>query len=364
MLTATGRDRIIRDVRLFRSKRDGYFYVQLSRTRKKSLKTQDEEEAGLKFHALKREILNRKVEELEQGKRVSLSRFRDSYLNERGNYSPDTLRADKLAFQKLIEHFGESTLLVSLTPDKISAWKADLLRFVSPGSVKTWTRHLSAAFSLAVEYGYTRKNPFRVRKRGPYGTMHDGHLKQNLLKMSPPYVSPADFDKIMEREPDPDFKRFFRILFFTGMRRRELVRMKWAQVEPQALRIVGKGGRPRHFPLTEEIRALLGDPGKPGEYVFPRWRDPNTITRRFRKAVVAAGIPGVTPHVLRHSFSTRLAMAGLGPDERMPLMGHTTKEMAAHYTHVTRQHLLDALDRCAATAPHRVETVEKKGVAD
>jgi len=327
-------------VRLFQ-KKNGFWYVQVDRDHKRSLGTKDPDDAILKFNAFQTELLKGKIRALDEGKRISLKTFRDNYAKSRKGYSPDTLRADEQAFKNLVAGFGEGATLLSITPERVAEWKESLLLRVGSGSIKTWSAHLRAAFAVAIEWGYLRSNPFIGKRRGPYGTMHETGKKE----IAPPrYVSPEDFERILSKEPREDWCRAFRVYFQTGMRRRELVRMKWNQVAGDTLVIIGKGGKTRYFPLSEEIRALLGDPGKPEEYVFPLWRDANTITRRFRAAAVAAGMPDVSPHKLRHAFATRLAMAGLGEDVRMPLMGHSTKAMATHYTHLTQEHLRTALE--------------------
>jgi integrase len=327
-------------VRLFQ-KKNGFWYVQVDRNHKRSLDTRDPETAVLAFNTFQTELLKGKIRALDEGKQISLKTFQDNYAKSRKGYSPDTLRADEQAFKNLVAGFGESATLLSITPERVATWKESLLLRVGFGSIKTWSSHLRAAFAVAIEWGYIRKNPFVGKRRGPYGTMHEMGKKEI---QPPPYVSPEDFDRILDHEPREDWRRAFRVYFTTGMRRRELVRMKWNQVGEDTLIIIGKGGKIRYFPLSEELRALLGDPGKPGGYVFPLWRDANTITRRFRTAAIAAGMPDVSPHTLRHAFATRLAMAGLGEDVRMPLMGHSTKAMAVHYTNVTQEYLRTALE--------------------
>jgi integrase len=324
---------------LWKNPRDGYFYLRDGQ-RRRSLNTQDPDRAELLFNAASSLSLEDQVATLGGKVRKPLERFRDEYLASRKGYSPDTLRADRMAFDRAIAFFGKDRLLHTIRPDHVQDLRVDLLRGVAEGSVKTWFGHLSAAFSLAAELGYLRKNPFPKRRRRPYGTMHESAKEPE----TPRYITPEILEEIITGAADEDFGRILRVYWMTGMRRRELVRMKWEQVGTDDLKIIGKGRKHRTFPLSPEILALLGARGKPKEYVFPLWRDANTITRRFRVAAIAAGFPDVSPHKLRHSFATRLAMAGLGEDVRMPLMGHSTKEMSRHYTHVTQEHLRTALE--------------------
>jgi site-specific recombinase XerD len=48
---------------------------------------------------------------------------------------------------------------------------------------------------------------------------------------------------------------------------------------------------------------------------------------------------------MRHTTESVLAAQGVDLKGRMQMLGHSTVEMALHYTHVTREQLLDALNR-------------------
>jgi integrase len=48
-------------------------------------------------------------------------------------------------------------------------------------------------------------------------------------------------------------------------------------------------------------------------------------------------------HSLRHSFSSILANAGISEELRMTIVGHTTRDMHAKYTHHELARLRDAI---------------------
>jgi len=54
----------------------------------------------------------------------------------------------------------------------------------------------------------------------------------------------------------------------------------------------------------------------------------------FGRACEEAKIAGVTWHTLRHTFASRLVMAGVGLKEVQELMGHKTITMTARYAHL------------------------------
>lgn len=319
---------------LWKNPRDGYFYLRDGQ-RRRSLKTQDPDHANLLFNAASSLSLEDQIATLGGKVRKPLEKFRDEYLASRKGYSPDTLRADKMAFARAIAFFGKDRLLHTIRPDHVQDLRVNLLKGVAEGSVKTWFGHLSAAFSLAAELGYLRKNPFPKRRRKPYGTMHETAKEKPI----PGYISAGILGEIIVKAEDTDFDRMLRVYWLTGMRRRELVRMKEKQVGKDDILIIGKGNKKRTFPLNDELRGLLLLQGKPEAYVFPRWRNADTVSRYFRTAADLAGYPDADLHHLRHAFSTRMAMAGVDADSRMRLLGWTTKEMADRYTHVTGEHL-------------------------
>jgi integrase len=65
----------------------------------------------------------------------------------------------------------------------------------------------------------------------------------------------------------------------------------------------------------------------------------------FGSACEEAKIVGVTWHTLRHTFASRLVMAGVGLKEVQELMGHKTITMTARYAHLAPAHKLHALEK-------------------
>jgi site-specific recombinase XerD len=65
----------------------------------------------------------------------------------------------------------------------------------------------------------------------------------------------------------------------------------------------------------------------------------------FGRACEEAKIAGVTWHTLRHTFASRLVMAGVGLKEVQELMGHKTITMTARYAHLAPAHKLKALEK-------------------
>jgi len=82
-----------------------------------------------------------------------------------------------------------------------------------------------------------------------------------------------------------------------------------------------------------------------------------------RKAEVAcrtAGLKGVTPHALRHTFASRLAVAGVDPRTIQELGGWASLEMVERYTHLSPTHKAEAVERIAQNSPTGFTTADRR----
>lgn len=71
----------------------------------------------------------------------------------------------------------------------------------------------------------------------------------------------------------------------------------------------------------------------------------------FATALEQTGIKEVTWHTLRHTFASRLVMAGVDLKTVQELMGHKTIATTARYAHLAPTHKLRALVRPGAVVP-------------
>ncbi len=119
------------------------------------------------------------------------------------------------------------------------------------------------------------------------------------------------------------------------------------------------------MPLNRILRAALEKlrqrAPEGAEHVFAR-RDGSpyrSIRTTFQTACRAAGLKDVTPHVLRHTFASRLAMAGVDPRTIQELGGWASLEMVERYTHLSPTHKAEAVERIAQNSPTVFPTPEK-----
>jgi integrase len=183
------------------------------------------------------------------------------------------------------------------------------------------------------------------------------------------FLTLDEIDALVENARPGTYHEVDRALFLTaamtGLRKGELLALRWRDVDWPAARIRvrqnyvrGEYGTPkskrstRSVPMADEVGGEL-------QRLFQasRWQDDGdlafghpvsgepligpTVTRRFRQALRAAGLDeGRRLHDLRHTFGTRMAAAGVPMRTLQEWMGHrdlSTTQIYADYAPSARE---------------------------
>ncbi|GLW12265.1 tyrosine recombinase XerD [Microtetraspora sp. NBRC 13810] len=140
------------------------------------------------------------------------------------------------------------------------------------------------------------------------------------------------------------------LLYGTGARISEAVGLVVDDLEPEQVLLRGKGGRSRIVPLGRyarkaldaylvRARPVLSAHGRGTPAVFLNARG-GRLTRQgawevLQAAAERAGLAGVSPHMLRHSFATHLLDGGADVRVVQELLGHASVTTTQVYTLVT-----------------------------
>ena len=128
----------------------------------------------------------------------------------------------------------------------------------------------------------------------------------------------------------------------TGLRRGELVALEWTDIniDKKSLHVraaAAKSGKSRHVPLNKDAVAVLTrwrkQQGREGA-VF-NVRDVKTA---WHALMCAAAIDNFNFHDLRHSFASKLVMAGVDLNTVRELLGHADLKMTLRYSHLAQEH--------------------------
>ena len=145
----------------------------------------------------------------------------------------------------------------------------------------------------------------------------------------------------------PKLKAIVTLAADTGLRKSELQRLTWGDVDFESRMITIRKTKNKDYrviPMTETVYRLLitlRSSRNGTEQVIP-FVD---VGRGLSKASQKAGIKHVHLHMLRHTFATRLRDRGVPLDRIMELMGHKSMEMVLRYAKARPQQLIEAM-RC------------------
>jgi site-specific recombinase XerD len=152
----------------------------------------------------------------------------------------------------------------------------------------------------------------------------------------------------------------FDLSVYTGMRQGEQFSLQKRQIDHTLKQVhlpKTKNGKPRRIPLNktamEAIEVLLTD--NKSKYVFPNGRKDGDAVQGargwFPDSVSRAGIEDYTWHDNRHTFASRLVMAGTDLRTVADLLGHRSLQMVMRYTHLAPEHNAAAVARVERKAP-------------
>jgi site-specific recombinase XerD len=223
----------------------------------------------------------------------------------------------------------------------------------------TINRHralLSLTYRLAIRNGKVKENPARM-------VLH--RLEDNARIR---FLSPEEEIQLRKsiEAACPERIAELELSLNTGIRVSEQYRLRWEDISftRRTLTIQrSKNGSTRHVSLNRTALGALESLAKRtsgSEFVCGGIKEPR---QWFEPVVKAAGLQAFTWHCLRHTFASRLVMAGVDIRTVQELMGHKTIAMTVRYSHLAPKHTLAAVERLdAPTAEPTDTTTDTKGL--
>jgi site-specific recombinase XerD len=237
--------------------------------------------------------------------------------------------ADSITAQELEQHLAQTA--------EESSW--------APATVNRYRALISLVFRLGIESGKVKENPARLVK----------HRKENNSRVR--WLSAEEEVRLRAviSETCPEHMPELDLALNTGLRLGELFGLVWENVN-LARRVLtvsrAKNGETRHVPLNGPALAALAElwqrDGGTGPVI--RNADGGALTGPrywFEPAIRDAKIRKFSWHCLRHTFASRLVMAGVDLRTVQELMGHKSIQMTVRYSHLTPKHTLAAVERLA-----------------
>ena len=215
----------------------------------------------------------------------------------------------------------------------------------APATVNRYRALISLIFRLGIENGKVKENPARLVK----------HRLANNARTR--WLVPEEETRLRAaiEAACPEHLSELDLALHTGLRRSEMYGLTWENVNlsRRVLTIPrAKNGEMHHVPLNSTALAALAELRKRGDGTGAVIRnaqgEPLAGPRHwFEPAIRKAKILGFSWHCFRHTFASRLVMAGVDLRTVQELMGHKSIAMTVRYSHLTPKHTLAAVERLA-----------------
>lgn len=288
-------------------------------------------------------LQGRKLPETLRIRQIRFEELADDALEySKANNAKDSYRVDKGRMKVLKKEFG-SRVADSITPQEIDRWMAGTLSKRAPATVNRYKALLSLTYRLGIANRKTTTNPARLIRQRTENNARIRWLRsdeENRLRTTLGEKYPL---RLVELD----------IALNTGMRQGEQYSLAWDNVDFD-LRILtvprSKHGEKRHIPLNDSALAAFltaQQNSKPGRAIFWNRYGERLRTPRqwFEESMKAAKILNFRWHDLRHTFASRLVMAGVDLRTVQQLMGHKTISMTLRYAHLAPEHQLGAVQK-------------------
>jgi integrase len=253
------------------------------------------------------------------------------------------LRTDENRYQNHLKPSLGEREPQSLSPLEVDRLRLELLVTRRPGTVRNVLELLRRLVNFAAKKRLCETPTFTIEMPKVNNVKTEDLNAKQLTRLL----------EALERAPNLQVAHLMKMALLTGMRRGELFRLTWNDVDFERGFIHirdPKGGQDQKIPLNAKARELLqSHPRTDSPYVFPgrRGRKRVDINQQVNQIKEAAGLPRDfrALHGLRHVYASMLASSGqVDLYTLQKLLTHKSPTMTQRYAHLRDQALRQAAD--------------------
>lgn len=241
------------------------------------------------------------------------------------NKAIKTAEREARIFRNFLHYCGNFPIS-NVTVKLIESYKTYLLndRGFKPNGINIELRHLSAAFTLAVKYGYLTTNAFKQVK------------KVKTPKKKPKFLTAAQAETLLIHTQGTNIYQYIFIALNTGGRISEVCGLNWKDVDLEngIVQFHGKGAKERTVPIPRGLNSFLGNLRRRKGNVVTGSTNPADVTRYFRKYADQVALHEFTFHNLRDTYASWLVQHGVNLKIIQELLGHESIQTTLIYAHL------------------------------
>jgi len=290
-------------------------------------------EADLIMAQRQKEIAEGRFPIIKDYKRVLFFDTCDEFLEWSRAHKRSYIRDEGLV-KNLKSYFGNIPLyqITRRKAEEYQAWRINQRKKdgkpISPATVNREIAMLKRIINKAMEWGKASKNPISKIKMFP---------EERKLR----FLSQQELERLIECSPEA-LKPIVIVAVFTGMRRGEILNLKWSNIRWDLGLIYvehTKTNKIREIPMAKVVKDILWQLKKKSKsehaFVDREGKPLKTPRHWFDKAVKDAGIKDCTFHTLRHTFASDLVKANVNLKVVQELLGHRDLSVTLRYAHLS-----------------------------
>ena len=268
---------------------------------------------------------------------------------------PKTIQVYGEVLRLFESHVGARTMLMAIDANHIKRFCVQ--PHLADTSQRTRLRHVKAFLNWCLRAGRLDVSPANDVRLAP--------AKRKAVR----YFTPADVERILtaidyelqqpsgtpqEQRPAYWLRPMVQLAFYLGLRRGEVVRLRWsdADLEEGRIRIRGSKAGDRDVPIPDVLEPVLRDwqdVTGDGDFVFRSIHGTpltgNYVRRVFAKYCRLAGVSTTAFHGLRHGTVTALLNRGVPSGVAQKIVGHSSIQVTEQYMHLVTDDMRKHLDK-------------------
>jgi integrase len=252
-----------------------------------------------------------------------------------------TAQGERIALKAFLRRPICGLRLSDLSVADFARYRDERLKVIKPSSLARELTPIRHMFEIArKEWGLPiRSNPLTDLSIPDANTRRERRLREGELSC---LIREADNSR------NPYLAPLILFALVTGMRRGEILAMKWHDLDVAASGLLipsSKNGHARVIPLIPEALKIVTDLPRTSGRVFPL--SGNAVRLAWSRLLKRTGIDDLHFHDLRHEAISSFFEAGLSAPEVALISGHRDPRMLFRYTHPTRERILKRLSQQA-----------------
>jgi integrase len=273
--------------------------------------------------------------------------------------TPKGLNTDENRFQNYIHPSFGKKLPSEISPLDVDRLRVNLLKKRTPQTVAHVLSLLRRIINFGLKKGLCDPVKLKIELPQVNNVVTEDLTAEQLKRLI----------DVLNSYPDKQAANLIKLALYTGMRRSELFRLQWTDVDLENGFISiseSKGGSSQKIPLNDAAReVLLNHPKNESEFVFPGrfGGQRKSIQKESNKIKKLAGLPkNFRPlHGYRHTFASMLASSGkVDMFTLQKLLTHKHPAMTQRYAHLRDESLKQASNLMGSLVADVVNGKEKK----